>query len=196
MRAICVLVALLGAAALALVVIVGPGQDARRSVLGHPTFSMLSGSMSPVIRTGDLVIDRPVTSAQASSLHVGQVITFESRPGSSRLFTHRIVAVSHLTDGSVAYTTKGDANDAPDANPVPAADVVGTYYTKIPAGGYVLADLRRPSFLLTLLLVPGLIALAVSLFRRARRAQLGETQSGAGSIHPVLALASPVHGEH
>ncbi|MGH9030051.1 MAG: hypothetical protein ACRDV4_10630, partial [Acidimicrobiales bacterium] len=50
-------------------------------VFGHPVLSVLSGSMTPAIRTGDLVIDDPVTSSEASSLHVGQIITFKNPAG-------------------------------------------------------------------------------------------------------------------
>lgn len=144
------------------------GPSGTPNLLGHPTFSMLSGSMSPVIRTGDLVIDRSLSPAQSAELRVGQIITFRSSPGSRKLFTHRIVNVQRGPDGVVTYTTKGDANNAPDANPVPAADVVGLYSMKVPDGGYVLNALRRPSFLLVLFLVPVLLGVSVSLVRRAR----------------------------
>ena len=94
------------------------------TVFGHPVMVVLSGSMTPVIRTGDLVIDNPVTAEGASNLHVGQIISFRSAPGSSTIFTHRIVGVT-TTGGTVSYITKGDANNAPDADPRPAKYVIG-----------------------------------------------------------------------
>src|SRR5206468_3179091 len=36
-------------------------------IAGHPVMSVLSGSMAPVINTGDLVVDNKLTPAQAAS---------------------------------------------------------------------------------------------------------------------------------
>lgn len=135
-------------------------------VFGHPTLSVLSGSMTPAIRTGDLVIDDPVTPAQASSLRVGQIITF--RVNGNQVFTHRIVRVVHDSDGAVAYVTKGDANNAPDSPPRPASSVVGLYRTRIPYGGYVLNALRTPLVLVLLGMSLLLAFTAAPLFRWAR----------------------------
>lgn len=60
------------------------------NVFGHPVLSVLSGSMSPTIKTGDLVYDNPVTLAEAAHLRVGQIITFRASAG--KTFTHRIHA--------------------------------------------------------------------------------------------------------
>ncbi|HUY64058.1 MAG TPA: signal peptidase I [Acidimicrobiales bacterium] len=136
-------------------------------VFGHPVLSVLSSSMSPAIKTGDLVIDSSLTAAQAGSLHAGQVITFRSSPGSQRFFTHRIVAVDRTASGAVSYVTKGDVNNAPDAGAVPVADVVGLYQTKVPFGGYVLSDLRQPMVLFLLAAVPLLLLLGGPLWRWA-----------------------------
>ena len=63
----------------------------RNTVFGHPVLVVLSGSMSPrAIRTGDLIVDDPVSGAAAQRLHVGQATTFSDGPGSSRYVTHRI----------------------------------------------------------------------------------------------------------
>lgn len=113
-------------------------------VLGHPVMSVLSGSMAPAINTGDLVVDDPLTPAQATHLHVGQIISFRAGAGSSQVFTHRIAAVQAVGGGGVGYVTKGDANDSRDDPVTPPANVVGLYQSRIPYGGYVLNDLHRP----------------------------------------------------
>ncbi len=126
------------------------------TVFGHPVMTVLSGSMSPVIRTGDLIVDDPVTAAQAGHLRAGQIVSFREAPGSTTVITHRIIAVQDR-GGQVAYVTKGDANNAPDSPARPAADVAGVFSHDIPRGGYLLADLHRP-------LVLGLLAASVALF--------------------------------
>ncbi len=72
---------------------------------GARFYSVESGSMSPILGSGDLVIDLPVTSATV--FHVGDVVTFHPTPGYTT--THRIVAITK--DG---ITTRGDANPTDD----------------------------------------------------------------------------------
>jgi signal peptidase I len=136
-------------------------------VFGHPVMSVLSGSMTGVFDTGDLIVDDPVTAAQARNLQVGQIITFREAPGSTVLITHRIVAVK-TTGNAVSYVTKGDANNAPDTTPRPASDVIGLYRFAIPRGGYVLAALHQPRVLGLLFAAIALWLIAGPLFRIAR----------------------------
>jgi signal peptidase len=137
------------------------------TVFGHPVMIVLSGSMTPVIRTGDLIFDDPVTATQAEHLKVGQIISFRSAPGSQMVLTHRIVGIEHL-GGTVSYITKGDANGAPDAVPRPASDVIGVFSTAIPRGGYLLNALHEPLVLGLLLASPVLWLLAGPLYKWAR----------------------------
>lgn len=137
-------------------------------VFGHPVMVVLSGSMTPVIRTGDLVVDTPVTRLQAQHLRVGQIISVRDRPGSLTVVTHRIAAVTAL-HGRVAYVTKGDANGSPDSLVRPASDVVGVFSFAVPDGGYVLNALHKP-LVLGLLLASAVLWLAAGpLWRLSRR---------------------------
>jgi len=119
-------------------------------VFGHPVMTIISGSMNPTIPVGDIVVDAPVTAAQASHLHVGQIISFRAAPGSAEIVTHRIVAV-RVQNGAVSYITKGDANNSADSTPRPASDVIGLYHFSIPRGGYVLVAMHTPRVLIMLL---------------------------------------------
>lgn len=136
------------------------------SVAGHPLFIVLSGSMTPVIGTGDLVIDQALSPMQAAHLHTGQIITFHRGTGATPI-THRIVKVTPAGD-TVAYTTKGDANNAADVVPVGPAQIVGVYDFKIPMGGRVVNGLRQPLTLGLLLGAPALWLLSGFFFAWAR----------------------------
>jgi len=96
---------------------------------------VLSGSMEPTIRPGDVVVFAPT---DARELDRGQVILFPdpSRPG--RLLTHRIDAP--LPDG--AYRTKGDANASADSTPVRPEDVRGVARLLVPLAGLPVLWLR------------------------------------------------------
>ena len=145
-----VLVALVAVLTITIAIGSKTSADGQRVVFGHPVMTIISGSMNPTIPVGDIVVDAPVTAAQASDLHVGQIISFRAAPGSAEFITHRIVAV-RVTDGAVSYITKGDANNTADATPRPASDVIGLYDFSIPRGGYVLVAMHTPRVLIMLL---------------------------------------------
>lgn len=158
--------------ALALVllgVLARPGANGVGEVVGHPVFKVLSGSMTPAFRPGDLIVDDPVTASRAAHLVPGDVITFHVPGSRTELVTHRIIAVRHVAgSGRTAYQTKGDANNAPDPGLVSPGEIVGTYAGRVPFGGYVLQALQDRVVSLALVLVP-LSYLAVVLMSRRRR---------------------------
>ena len=162
-----VLAVIVASLALVLAVATHFSPKGQYDAFGHPVMIVLSGSMTPVIRTGDLVIDDSVTPAQARHLHVGQIISVRDTPGSQTIITHRIVGVLHH-GGSVSYITKGDANQSADATPRPSSDVVGIFSTAIPRGGYILNALHKPLVLGLLLASPILWFLAGFFFKWAR----------------------------
>ena len=80
------------------------------------TFYVRTGSMSPAIPVGALVV---ATRASAGDLNPGDVIVFQ-RPDRPRMMVvHRIDAVEQRASGPV-FLTKGDANGSPDSWEVPA----------------------------------------------------------------------------
>ena len=168
-------------AALVMVIAIATHLSPRSQVtaFGHPVLTVLSGSMAPVISTGDLVIDDSVSPAQSGGLHPGQIISFYATPGSTLIITHRIVA-RVVADREVFYRTKGDANDAPDSQLQPASDVIGRYVASVPRGGYVLSALHRPLVPILLAASAALFFLAGPLFRLARNL---DTREGS-STHP------------
>jgi signal peptidase len=122
--------------------------------------------MSPVIKTGDLVVDDRVSTTQAEHLKVGQIISFREAPGSQTIYTHRIVGIEHL-GGTVSYITKGDANGSPDTALRPSSDVIGVFAFAVPRGGYFLNALHKPLALFLILVSPVLWFLAGPLYKRA-----------------------------
>jgi signal peptidase len=166
--AMTVVVSMVAALAIVLAIATHFSRSGQYMAFGHPVMTVLSGSMTPVIRTGDLIVDNPVTAAQARNLHAGQIISVREAPGSQAIITHRIVAVK-VVDGAVGYVTKGDANNAPDTTLRRASDVIGVFRFAIPRGGYALSALHRPLVLGLLFASPVLWFLAGPLFRLARR---------------------------
>jgi signal peptidase len=73
--------------------------------------TMLTGSMAPGIKPGDVVID---TQEDAADIAVGQIITYHVPIADHRVESHRVTWVGHDSDGTVLIRTRGDANDADD----------------------------------------------------------------------------------
>jgi signal peptidase len=126
------LVALLAAvAALLLAVVVVP------LVLGWVPLTVLSGSMEPTVPTGSQVVVEPLEGEDdAAGLSTGDVVTFMPRPDDPSLVTHRIVGVAVDGEGRRSFTTRGDANAAPDADPVTATQLRGLVKYHVPWAGY------------------------------------------------------------
>jgi signal peptidase len=113
------------------------------------SYVVLSGSMEPTISAGDAVV---VNSVDPASIESGDVITY-TRAGESTPVTHRVVEVVEGEDG-LAFRTKGDANDAADAAPVPADNVTGEVWFAIPLVGHVVLFANTPTGLATLVGFP------------------------------------------
>ena len=77
---------------------------------GYQAAAMETGSMAPAIRVGDMAVLQKTT---PESIHVGDTITFAAPVAGNPLVTHRVVKIEQTTGGPV-FTTKGDANAAPD----------------------------------------------------------------------------------
>ncbi len=149
------------------------------TAFGHPVMSVLSGSMTPVIRTGDLIVDDQVTARQASQLRTGQIASFREAKGSTVIITHRIIG-EKVVDGEVNYLTKGDANNSPDTILRPSSDIVGVFSYPIRKGGYILNALHHPIVPVMLGASVLLWLVAGPLFRRARRAD--DLEGNANSV--------------
>jgi len=128
----------------ALAAVVGSGAYAWSH--GVRFYAVESGSMSPAMNAGDLVIDLPTT--PTSKYQVGEIVTFHPTPG--YITTHRIVAVE--ADG---VSTQGDANSTPDLGQVPPENIVGRVVAVVPFVGRLALFLRQPGGLVALLLVMG-----------------------------------------
>ena len=119
-------------------------------------YAVESGSMSPAVNAGALVVDAPTTAT--TQYQVGEIITFHPTPGYT--VTHRIVAI----DAS-GITTKGDANTTDDIGQVPPTSVVGRVIVVVPYGGYVAAFFRQPAGIFALILLVVALYVAWELLR-------------------------------
>ncbi len=102
--------------------------------IGFKPVAVYSGSMRPTLDVGSLAVDRVVP---ASSVRVGDVITFNDPYIKGRLVTHRVAQIVPTKQG-LAYRTKGDANPARDPWAIRLNDRVGRVAFHVPLAGYLL----------------------------------------------------------
>lgn len=120
---------------------------------------VVSGSMEPEIRTGDLLVARPVAAAEVTP---GQVVSLPSTL-TGKLVTHRVIDVERRGD-RFAIRMRGDANEAADGETY-AVEADGTVWRpalRVPWAGYGVVRLTAPGVAPPLLVaVAALVALAM-----------------------------------
>jgi signal peptidase len=141
--------------------------------LGYQPMAVLSGSMEPVYNVGGLVfID---TNVAAEEIGVGDVITYNLTE--DMIVTHRVIAVD--APGR-AFTTKGDANNAPDLAAVPFGSLIGKATFHIPMAGYVMMDLFTYKGLAAGAMLAGLLIILFAVPALLKAVMKGGGGAGSG----------------
>lgn len=97
-------------------------------IVGFTPYAVLSGSMEPAFHVGSLIY---VKSVDPEDIKVGDAITFRLS-GEDTAATHRVIEIDRENQ---CFYTKGDANETPDASPVPYSSVLGRAVFTVPKLG-------------------------------------------------------------
>lgn len=97
---------------------------------------VVSGSMAPTMKIGDVVIIKTIPGEEA---RIGDIIMF---PLNNMKVTHRVVKVQEQ-EGKKKFVTKGDANREEDQSPVALQAVKGKVVLVIPKVGYPTIFMRN-----------------------------------------------------
>lgn len=130
--------------------------------------AVMSGSMEPTLKVGEVVVAQPVSHDQllAGIVRPGHVVLAENPLNKGTLFTHRVMSIR--PDGQLI--TKGDNNGTLDPEPLPLQGVKGIERMKVPLVGFPIYAIHsgNPAPLLAFI---GVIALAAAVIRadNARR---------------------------
>jgi signal peptidase len=128
---------------------------------GYRSFTVRSGSMTPAIETGDVVVTAPISPLDA---RVGDIVTFVDPEGTGKLFSHRVQSVQRQ-GSTVAFVTRGDANTSTEHWRVPADGSIGKVAYRIPKIGWALAWIDAGPVRLALIAIPALLLLWAALMR-------------------------------
>ena len=136
-------------------------------------FVVLSGSMEPAIKTGSVIVAKPV-----NDYKIGDIITFGKNTRTETPTTHRIVEIVD-NDGRLSFTTKGDANNAADSSSVAKSRVLGKVFLDVPYMGYAVSAAKKPYGFLFIIVVPALMIVygeAEKIWKEAKRIKAKKTE--------------------
>jgi signal peptidase I len=116
-----------------------------------PFAAVTSGSMTPDIKKGDLLI---VQGVKSSAIHVGNIIVYCSTDAalSDCRIVHRVISINRNSSGQIiGFVTKGDNNQVADNifgyEPItgtPPSDVLGRVVFVVPLVGWAVMFLKDP----------------------------------------------------
>ncbi len=106
------------------------------AVTGSTPYTIITSSMEPSYPPGTLVIVRPV---EADDIRIGSVITYQLESGKPEVVTHRVIEIIQpsVAGDAPRFVTKGDANGAPDSEPVMEVQIRGEVWYSVPWIGWV-----------------------------------------------------------
>ncbi|MCL2466359.1 MAG: signal peptidase I [Micrococcales bacterium] len=156
---------------------------------GGTALTVLTGSMQPTLRPGDVIVVRAVAPADVcSTIRPGDIVTFLPEPDDPSLITHRVVAksVGSFDDGTTCrLVTQGDANSAVD-EPISPNQVRGVFWYGLPKLGWAKQRLLESST--GVLVLGGLVALVWWLVPRRRPQVVAVSTPAAGLRERELQL--------
>ena len=158
--------------------------DSVPSFCGYIPLIVKSGSMHPTIPAGSLIICREADPQEVKKDYIIAFFDPESRGKS--IVTHQVAALEREIDPitgeayTVAYKTKGEANDIGDRLAVPTENLVGVYVDIcFPGIGALLLFMQTTVGMLICVFVPigGFIAYEVLRRKKADRAKQGDIEA-------------------
>ena len=128
---------------------------------GHAPLIVLSESMSPEIKAGDIIVCKVATVADVEA---GDVISFyDPASKGSSVVTHKVAAINEK-NGKITFTTYGinnfnaDGSNKLDDREVPAENLIGEYTgIRIPLIGHVALFMQTTGGLIVCVLLPLLL---------------------------------------
>lgn len=127
-------------------------------VLGYTYFEVASGSMSPSIKTNDIVIVKV-----GDNYEKGDIITYISNED---FVTHRVIEVDNND-----VTTKGDANNTKD-KPISKNNVIGRVKYILPQAGIWKNVFMTPKVLISIVITLILFSFTLSYNNKTKRIKL------------------------
>ncbi len=115
-----------------------------------PFLVIASGSMTPALEVGDLVI---VQGIQPQEIKINDIIAFDPPKEGIGRTVHRVIEIQPLPNGTLTFQTKGDANDIEDQYTLNAENIHGKAIIKIPYIGHLALNPAIPVIIITIIII-------------------------------------------
>ena len=132
---------------------------------GYCPLIVLTGSMEPKIKIGDLIIVKQISGSDVKEKDV--IAFFDPDGNGTSILTHRVNEV-YEENGTLYFRTQGDANNGEDRSPVSEDKLVGIYQFRIAGAGNVAMFMQTTAGLIVCVVVPLVLLVAWDLIRRKR----------------------------
>ena len=141
-------------------------QDEVPSIGGIMPLIVLTDSMYPDIKSGDIIITKQ---ADAEDIKIGDDISFFDPAGNgSSIVTHRVIEIIE-DGGQISFRTKGINNNTEDRVTVPADKLVGKYTgVRIALAGNVALFMQTVPGLIVCVVVPIVLLVGYDMLRRRK----------------------------
>ncbi|MBL5782726.1 signal peptidase I [Heyndrickxia sporothermodurans] len=139
------------------------------TLFGISPLTVLTNSMHPFIKAGDLVFIKKV---EPSEVKVNDVITFKETP--TKFITHRVTAIKK-NKGTIGFVTKGDNNNVADSKIVASNQLIGSLQLKIPKAGYFSKFVSGPIGFILLILIPATGYICLEVYERLSKQKKKQT---------------------
>lgn len=138
-------------------------KDEVPSIGGTFPLIVLTDSMYPDIKSGDLII---CNTAEAEDVKVNDVISFFDPAGNgTSIVTHRVIEIVE-EDGEISFRTRGDNNNTEDKELVPAENLVGVYKMRIAGAGHIAMFMQSTAGLIICVVLPIILLVGYDIIRR------------------------------
>lgn len=138
-------------------------KDEVPSIGGTLPLIVLTDSMYPEIKSGDLII---CNTAEAKDIKVNDVISFFDPAGNgTSIVTHRVIEIVE-ENGEIFFRTRGDNNNTEDKKLVPAENLVGVYKTRIAGAGHIAMFMQSTAGLIICVVLPIILLVGYDIIRR------------------------------
>ncbi len=151
-----------------LLTVVMTGGNRVPSFMGVSIFRVASGSMTPTLPVGTLIL---VKETPADRIQEGDVITFySSDPSLNRMIvTHRVVAVDN-SSAPIRFVTRGDANLVDDEYSTTGKDIIGVMFFSSLFIGSIVKIVSSPLVFFLFLVIPLFLFLILNVLKTVRMA--------------------------
>lgn len=141
-------------------------KDEVPSIGGVMPLIVLTDSMAPDIKSGDIIICKK---ADAADIAVGDDISFFDPAGNgSSIVTHRVIEIKQ-ENGQLSFKTKGTNNNTEDRIAVPADKLVGKYTgIRFAMAGKIALFMQTVPGLIVCVVVPIVLLVGYDMLRRKK----------------------------